>query len=234
VLRYIAIVAVVLMVFGGSAYATPVSPGGSVMPDDFTTSTTLPAATVLQASHTGTWSTPGSAGVGAANGTYTDAVYKTTAPGVLDFLYQFSDASTSGNSITSTTALSFAGFCTALTPCDVGFYTNGGSLPTSPFVNGGPPPGALFLISDNATTVTFNMNVLPSQNITPGVTSEVLVIQAHAPHFTPGMVGLVAGGTANLFGYQPSAVPEPSFFLPLGAGLLAAFVFGRRKLAQRT
>jgi hypothetical protein len=228
VLRYIAIVALVLVLTGGSAYATPVTPGGTVAPDNFTGTTA--DAVALLAEHTGTWSTPGVGGVGAANGSYTTAVYSTTLPGTLDFVYQFSNSSTSHNSITSTTGLNFGG----LSPLDVGFMTNGASLPTSPFVNGGPPPGSLFLISYNGSTVTFNMNVMTNQNITPGVTSEVLVIQAKTPHFEPGMIGVIAGGTANLAGFQPSPIPEPSFFVPVGLGLLAAIAFGRRKFVQRT
>jgi hypothetical protein len=226
VLRYIAIVALVLVLTGGSAYATPVTPGGIVAPDNFTTAD----AVALLAHVSGTWSTPGSVGVGAANGSYTTAVYSTTLPGTLDFVYQFSNSSTSDNSITSTSSLSFAGF----SPLDVGFMTNGAALPGGIFVNGGPPPGSLFLVSDNGSTVTFNMDILQSQNITPGVTSEVLVIQAKAPHFEPGLIGLLAGGGANLAGFAPSPIPEPSFFLPVGLGLLAAVAFGRRKSAQRT
>jgi hypothetical protein len=235
-LRYIAIVAVVLMVFGGSAYATPITPGGMVPPDNFTGTTA--DATHLLASHVGlTWSTPGSAGVGAANGSYSDAVYSTSLPGVLDFVYQFSNSSTSDNVVTSTTAFSFKGFCTVPSPCDVGFMSNGASLPGPPiFVNGGPPfagPATLITLDSGGSTITFNMNVLTDQNILQGQTSEVLVIQAKALHYEPGMVGLIAGGTTNLAGFQPYG-PEPSFFLPLGAGLLVAIALGRRKLAQRT
>jgi hypothetical protein len=227
VLRYIATVALVLMVIGGSAYATTVMPGGTVTPDIFTATNDV----TKLASNTGTWTTPSSGGVGGATGTFTDAVYATSIPGLLDFVYQFSNSSTSHNSITSTSAFSFAGFS-----ADVGYMTNGSLLPGGIFVDGTPFPAVPpILISEDmgGSTITYNLNVITTQNIAPGSTSPVLVVQVMAKEYEPGMVGLIAGGTTNLPGFQP-VIPEPSFFLPVGAGLLAAIAFGRRKFAQRT
>jgi hypothetical protein len=240
--RYLLIVPVALLVAGVSAHATTITPGTTVVADSFSAADDV----ALLAHTSGTWTTPGIGGHGGAMGTFTDAVYSTTTPNELDFVYQFTNSSTSSNSITQTTALSFLGFNPPTTlPLDVGCLTNGSALPGGIFVNGASPcptapspgvPGVPGTISEDGlgSTVTFNFNVTAGENVTPGTTTTVLVVRANAPTFTTGMVGVIAGGTTNLAGYQPmSAIPEPSFLLPLGLGLLAAVVIGRRRVARR-
>jgi hypothetical protein len=207
----------------GIGRATPVAPGGTVFNDLFFASQDV----TLVASHSGSWSS--GSGSATASGTYTDAVYQNVS-GTLDFVYQFSNSSSSSVAITSTTGYNFGAFAT-----DVGYVQNGASLPNGIFVNGSTiTPGIPDDISRSAdgSTITFDFNVFGTgDNIGPGVTTAVLMVSTNATKYTSGAVGLIAAGTDNLVGFQPAVVPEPSTLVPLGALLLVlgGMVTMRRK-----
>lgn len=220
----------------GISRATPVNPGDTVFNDLFFAS----QDTTLEASTTGTWSL--GSGNAAAHGTYTDAVYLNTS-GTLDFVYQFSNASTSKVGITSTTGFSFTGFGSPISPTgvDVGYVANGGSLPGGIFVNGSTiTPGIPDNISrsGDGSTITFNFNIFSTaDNIGPGMTSAVLMISTNANKFTSGaLVGLITSGATTLNGFQPtSVIPEPSFLIPLaGLSLVLGGLVAFRRRRSRT
>jgi len=212
----------------GMARATPVSPGGTVFNDTFLASqdVTLLADNVNVAWTVGT-------GSATAFGTYTDAVYRNTA-GTLDFVYQFSVNSMSHVGISETTATDFGSFTT-----DVGFVSNGGSLPGGIFVNGFPGKVAdnIGRSCDNATctvgsTVTFNFSMAHIHNILPGQTSAVLMVSTNATKdiAEANGGGLIASSGAPIMGFGPtSPVPEPSFLVPLGGVTLVLGVFMARR-----
>lgn len=218
------LVTITLTLGVGIGRATPVTPGGTVFNDLFFASQDI----TLLAAHSGSWST--GSGSAASSGTYTDAVYQNTS-GTLDFVYQFSNSSSSKVAVTSTTGYNFGNFFT-----DVGYVQNGASLPGGIFVNGSTvTPGIPDTISrsGDGSTITFNFNVFSTaDNIGPGVTSAVLMVSTNATKFTSGAVGIIAAGTDNLVGFQPTtAVPEPSTLVPLGglSLLLGGMVTMRRR-----
>jgi hypothetical protein len=202
---------ITLALGAGISRATPVAPGGTVFNDLFFASQDV----TLKDSFSGNWSL--GSGNAAAHGTYTDAVYLNTS-GTLDFVYQFSNASTSRVAITETTGFSFGNFAT-----DVGYVQNGSSLPGGIFVNGSTTtPGVPDDISrsGDGSTITFDFNVFGTgDNIGPGVTTAVLMVSTNARKYAMGpYVGLITSGATTLTGFQPTVVPEPSSLLPL-AGL---------------
>jgi hypothetical protein len=69
----------------------------------------------------------------------------------------------------------FGGFST-----DVGYITNGSTLPSSPFLNGSGAPNTVDRSALPGSTVVFNF-VTPG--IIPGSTSDVLVIVTNATNF---------------------------------------------------
>jgi hypothetical protein len=192
----------------GIGRATPVIPGGTVFNDLFFASQDV----TLLASNSGNWSS--GSGSATATGTYTDAVYRNTS-GTLDFVYQFSNSSSSSVAITSTTGYNFGNFTT-----DVGYVQNGAALPGGIFMNGSTiTPGVPDDISrsGDGSTITFDFNVFGTgDNIGAGITTAALMVSTNATKFTSGAVGLIAAGTDNLAGFQPTAVPEPSTLVPLG------------------
>jgi hypothetical protein len=200
------LLAITFMVGAGIGRATPVLPGGTVFNDTFSASQDI---RLLADNLNVNWSL--GSGSAAASGTYTDAVYRNTA-GTLDFVYQFTESSTSKVGITSTSGYNFATFTT-----DVGYVTNGAALPGGIFMTGTVVPGAPNYItrSSDGSTITFAFSLSPSTNIGPGVTSSVLMVSTNATKFEAGAGGILASGTYNILGFQPTFVPEPSSLLPL-------------------
>jgi hypothetical protein len=124
------------------------------------------------------------------------AVYL-NAGGTLDFTYQISNNAGSQGSISLTDALSFASWVT-----DVDYLTNGSALPGASYLTNGTVTPSQVFRSSVGTGVTVGFDFTAS-NIQPGQTSVVLLIRTNATTFTSGLLGLIAGGGANITAFQP-------------------------------
>ena len=165
---------------------------------------TTPAAETLLASISSPFTTPDPSGLGGTTGVLISAVYL-NAGGTLDFTYQISNGAGSQGSISLTDALSFVGSVTNLD-----FLTNGSALPGGAYPTDGTviPSQAFRSTAGEAGTVGFSFGPQPVYNIQPGQTSVVLFIRTNATLFTSGLIGLIAGGIANITAFQPVA-PSP-------------------------
>jgi hypothetical protein len=182
------------------AQAIGLTAGGSGAPVGKTT----PAGEILLASISFPFTTPGSGGSGGTGGTGISAVYL-NAGGTLDFTYQISNSAGSQGSISLADALSFGGSVT-----DVDYLTNGSALPGAAYPTDGTviPLRAFRSTTGGGAVVGLNFGPQPASNIQPGQTSVVLFIRTNATLFTSGLIGLIAGGIANITAFQPVA-PSP-------------------------
>jgi hypothetical protein len=138
--------------------------------------------------------------------------------GLLDFILQTTNSPSSGDAIGRATLTSFAGFTT-----DVGTATSAGGL------TGGTAPPVNITRGSSGDVVGFNFS--PGV-LSPGTTSEVLVIETNATTFFPGFVSEIDGGVATGPGFSPVSAPLIDHGFP---GLLAVggLLFGA-KLFERS
>ena len=157
-------------------------------------------------------------GVAKYNGTVRAAVYRNLS-NTLDFYYQFTNNSSSVDSVGRLTMTNFTGFTT-----DVGYRMgnwDGNFLAANQAA----------LSADRSSTggtVGFGFGALSSQ-INPGETSASLVIRTNAINYTSGSVTTQNGAVWTAAAYAPTTgVPEPGTFVLLGAGLIGLAAFRRR------
>ncbi len=133
---------------------------------------------------------------------YTQWVYadpgNTWCAGCLDFVYQFTN--NGGDPIERFSMYNFAGFL-----IDAG---------TDPF---GVHDPATIDRSLFGRVIAFNYGA--SNEIVPGETTPLLVIETNALLFTTGYTSAQDGTAGYGFAYAPSAVPEPSSLALIGGGL---------------
>jgi hypothetical protein len=214
---------VIAALLGTSASAAVIGAGsGEVAPDVFSSD---PTGSVL-AHRTQTVTTPDG-----DSATLVTAVVRDTSTGGLDFLYQWTAASTNGANFTETDGLNFGAYTT-----DVGYINTGtavsAALTAAGFVT---PSGASVPVptdverSIDGNTVDWE-NWLTSglANFNPGDVSAILEVQTNATAFGSGFAAIIDGGAANAVAYQP--VPEPwSLLVWAGFGGLAAVYQWRRR-----
>lgn len=125
----------------------------------------------------------------------------TWCSGCLDFVYQFTDNGPAPNQRYSMS--SFAGF-----NIDAG---------TNPF--GTHDPNTVSRSSSlGGAVISFNFDQF-GNDIGVGETTVQLVIETDALHYTVGVLSAQDGSAGSAYGFQPSAVPEPSSLALMGGGL---------------
>jgi hypothetical protein len=190
-----------LLTVGGVASPSPITPAGLVV-----------------ASTSGTITTP------TFTATFKEQVYADPTDGLtascassgkcLDFVFQFTNLSTSKDVIERFSMSSFAGFMT---------YVG-----TSPF--GGLLDPVSVTRSSSGQVVAFNYNPFGIQ-VSPGKTTPWLVIQTDAVTWTSGFVSAQDGTAGSSLAIVPStATPEPSTLALLGGSLTLVGGLLRRKL----
>lgn len=188
-----------LILLAPLAHASVLGNGSSVPPSPL-----FPGGTLV-ASTSGTITTP------TFTTSYSQWVYSdpgnTWCSGCLDFVYQFTNNGGDANERFS--MFNFAGFLV-----DVG---------TNPF--GVHDPST---IDRSSFGPVIGFNYTGFNEITPGQTTPLLVIETNALTFTSGFVSAQDGTAGFGFAYAPSAVPEPSSLALVGGGLSVLGLFLRK------
>jgi hypothetical protein len=210
-----------MFVFSTAASAAVLPPGsGGSLPDIFPA---CPGCTAIEAITGGPTTTSFNGvvlTVDIATVVYSDPSNPFGA-GKLDFIYQFTNESSSTASISHVTARNFAGFMT-----DVGYTAMGATFGNFGdfFVNGSVAPR---LVDRNtASTVGFEFAV------PPGEAPNALIIQTDATQFTFGEMKMFFddGGAMTIGAFGPAvtpAVPEPATLSLFALGLVGFAI--RRK-----
>jgi hypothetical protein len=193
------------------ASATPVAPGGSVVPSAFAG---VPGTLLAT---TGPVAFTSALGASDFSGTVIESVYADSSTGLMDFVYQFHNNASSAQAIEQMSNSPYGPF-TADVQLDV-------STGFGPFTAGGvAPASANRSVSGNNIAWQF-----AGTDLAPGATSAILMIKTNAPAFGPGNVSFINEGTATLTNmFAP--VPEPGTVALLALGLVG---LGVRRFARR-
>jgi hypothetical protein len=205
-----------ILISCSTAGATPLAPGTQVVPSP---EAALPAGSYFVSPSTLSVTGVNALGQTRFTGTLTFAVYRESATGFLDFLYQY-HALTSHDPVQHITTIDFAKSTT-----DVTHITT-----TAPagFVRGTQVPNDATRSVDGSV-VAFDFTT--PNSIPAGRTTHVLVIHTNATNVLPGATNLIDGAVATVRTLGPRSSPEPATLTLFGGGLLglAGSVFWRRK-----
>jgi len=181
-------------------HANIIGPGQSGPPDPLNAGGTQMAFT------TGTMTTP------TWSATYSAWVYSdpgnTFCNGCLDFLYQFTNNANSQDVLERFTGFSYAGFLT-----DVGFVPATGPAPIS--------------VDRSTTGAVVGFNYTGANNILPGQTTAMLVVETNAKTFGHGYLTAQDGTAAYADAFAPT--PDPATLGLLGSGLAVVGGYLRRR-----
>jgi hypothetical protein len=204
-----ALIAVTLVGISTSiADATPLAPGAEVTPS---AERTLPAGSYFVGPSTEPVTGVNALGHVWFSGTLTFAVYRESATGFLDFLYQY-HASTSQGRVQHLSTIDFGKFS-----ADVTYLKT--KLAPSGFVPGTFAPIDAARSTRHGSVISFDF--LSPNSIRAGRTTQVLVIHTNATGVVPGATGLIDGRVATVPTLAPRGSPEPATLTLFGGGLLA-------------
>jgi hypothetical protein len=189
-----------------SAYGNMLTPGGTVAPDMFSNTSNY---TLLD-------SINGTGATGALSVSYSEYVAadqnNSFCAGCLDFaIFVMNNGTESAESISTG---SFAGFLT-----DVGYWS--GSTGAAPMT-----------ISRSSDGLAIHFDYIGFNNLTPGQSSDYLVIETNATSYVPGTITVQDGVTIDTAGFAP-AVPEPMSMGLLGGGLALLGLVGMCRRAKK-
>ena len=168
--------------------------------------------------------TPWTLSTGLASGSLTAAVYREPG-GTLDFYYQITNNATSRDSIERNADINFTGYLDQGTA----FRTDCGTTGCGAgFVDGTVAPFTADRTTDSTVGFDFVGSAFGASPITPGTTSNVVIITTTAPAFTDGFASVIDGnGIATVPAFQP--LPEPMSFILVGPGLVGLGLLRRKK-----
>jgi hypothetical protein len=205
----------VLFLVVPAAHGTPLTPGSQVVPS---AEAALPAGSYIFSPTTVPISGVNALGETRFTGTLTFAVYRESATGFLDFLYQYHNDASSRDPVEQLSMTDFASVSTDVT-----------HLTTTPtgFVSGTVIPTIATRSFDLGSVVSFGFPT-PS-SIVSGQTTEVLAINTNATQLDLGTTNFIDGGVASVVTRGPRFAPEPATLILFGSGLLSltGFVRGR-------
>ena len=164
-------------------HGTPLTPGSQVIPS---AESALPAGSYVFSPTTVSISGVNALGETRFTGTLTFAVYRESATGFLDFLYQYHNNTSSRDPVEHLTMTDFATVTTDVT-----------HLLTTPtgFASGTVVPTIATRSPGLGSVVSFDFPT-PS-SIGPGQTTEVLAIHTNATQFDLGTTNLIDGAVAK-------------------------------------
>ena len=218
------------LILSAAANATVLPPGSGEQPPDVFAG--CPGCTLL-----GTSGGPGFVVTANINGSvltmnFVSAVYSDPSnpfgAGKLDFMYQFTNESSSTTGVAHVAEFAFAPIRGGL-ETDVGYTATGATLPGGVFVNGNVAPGLVDRTTDNA--FEFDFAVGP---VDPGKASTVLIIQTNTRNTGLGQFNVdpVNGIGFGILGIPaPLGLPEPATLALFGFGLIG-IALSRRRLAR--
>jgi hypothetical protein len=213
-------VALSLLLTAAPVHATPLAPGGTVVPD----SIAFTGGESILASVSRTFTST----VNDYSGILVAAVIREAANplGGLTFIYQVFNDATSKVGLRAETNSFFGSFLT-----NVHFALNGSFL--SGFTDGLRVPLSSTR-SNNGDVVGFNFGPPDTNFVQPGESSRVLVIRTNAPDFEPGFSSVIDGGVDTVDTFQPTtgAAPEPASLLLFSGGLLGFGAMMRRRRSK--
>lgn len=202
--KWILGLAVALVVAIGStpARAVPLTPGSVVTP--------LPAAVVPSGTPLASITSPFSANTGTFSGILITQVFQESLAnnplGGLTFTFDLANNLSSANPLVRLTLLDYTNFLV-----DVSYD------------GAGPLPGSIAPVSANRTVngqvIGFEWPVVQGVGgITPGTSSNLLIVRTSARYYTPTLASVIDGGVAAPPSFGP-AVPEPASLAMALAGL---------------
>jgi hypothetical protein len=204
----------VLLLAVPAVHGTPLAPGSQVV---LSAEAALPAGSYAFSPTTAAISGVNALGEIRFTGTLTFAVYRESATGFLDFLYQYHNNTSARDPVQQLSMTDFASVSTDVT-----------HLTTTPtgFTSGTVIPQIATRSFGFGSVVSFDF---PTPNsIAPGQTTEVLVIHTNATQFDLGTTNLIDGGVASVITRSPRSAAEPATLTLFGGGLLGLMGFVRR------